>query len=144
VILVDAQRVNASRPGRPLFRDLSLTVSTGDRLGIVGINGCGKSTLLRVLAGQERPESGEVRMGRGARVAMLAQEPVLAGSSVHEAAGGTWESDSIVDRLGLGHLLDTPVDQLSGGQAKRVALARALVETGGPADPRRADEPPRS
>lgn len=138
MILVDAQRVNASRPGRPLFRDLSLTVSTGDRLGIVGINGCGKSTLLRVLAGQERPESGEVRMGRGARVAMLAQEPVLAGSSVHEAAGGTWESDSIVDRLGLGQLLDTPVDQLSGGQAKRVALARALVE---PADLLILDEP---
>jgi ATPase subunit of ABC transporter with duplicated ATPase domains len=51
MILVDAQKVGASRPGKPLFADLSVTVSTGDRLGIVGLNGCGKSTLLRVLAG---------------------------------------------------------------------------------------------
>jgi len=51
VILVDLERVTARRPDRPLFESLSLTISSEDRLGVVGVNGTGKSTLLRVLAG---------------------------------------------------------------------------------------------
>ncbi|NCZ71467.1 MAG: ATP-binding cassette domain-containing protein, partial [Actinobacteria bacterium] len=47
MIVLDAQGLAASRPNRPLFADISITVSTGDRVGVVGINGCGKSTLLR-------------------------------------------------------------------------------------------------
>ena len=127
MILVDLVRVGASRPGKPLFADLSLTINTGDRLGIVGINGCGKSTLMRVMSGADLPEAGTVRMGGGVRVAVLDQEPRLTGGTVHEAAGAGWESDAVLDRLGMGAHLDTPVDRLSGGQAKRVALARALT-----------------
>ena len=51
MILVDAAGVTVSRPGKPLFEGLDVTVSSGDRLGVVGINGGGKSTLLKVLAG---------------------------------------------------------------------------------------------
>ena len=127
MILVDLVRASASRPGKPLFTDLSLTISTGDRVAIVGINGCGKSTLLRSLAGIENPESGTVRIGRDAVVVMLEQEPRFSGVTVSEAAGGSWESDAILDRLGLGPLLSESVDTLSGGQAKRVALAKALT-----------------
>lgn len=127
MILVDLVRVGASRPGKPLFADLSLTINTGDRLGIVGINGCGKSTLMRVMSGADLPESGTVRAGSGVRIAVLDQEPRLEAGTVHEAAGASWESDAVLDRLGMGSHLDTPVDRLSGGQAKRVALARALV-----------------
>ena len=126
-ILVDATEVSAARPGRPLFERLSLTISTGDRLGVVGINGGGKSTLLRVLAGTESPESGSVRFGKGVRVGHLEQRPELDGTTVHEAAGGTWSSDAVLDRLGMGGLVDRPVSELSGGQAKRVALAAALT-----------------
>ena len=50
MIVLDAEHLAASRPNRPLFRDVSLTLSDGDRVGVVGINGCGKSTLLRMLA----------------------------------------------------------------------------------------------
>ena len=53
-----------SRPNRPLFSDVSLTVSAGDRLRVVGINGTGKSTLLSVIAGTRQPEGGAVRRGR--------------------------------------------------------------------------------
>src|SRR6478609_7968779 len=136
MILLDATDLAASRPGRQLFSGVSLTLSTGDRLGLVGINGTGKSTLLRVLAGKADPESGTLRPGRGARVVMLDQADDLPAGTVHQAvAPGShpereWEVDAILSRLGIGDLADVPTDRLSGGQAKRVALARALVEVG--------------
>jgi ATP-binding cassette subfamily F protein uup len=127
VILVDAKGVSASRPGKPLFGDLSLTVSTGDRMGIVGINGGGKSTLLRILAGTGEPEGGSIRRGRGARIAMLDQDPKLDAGTVRQAVGDDWQALAVLDRLGMGALLDADTSTLSGGQAKRVALARTLV-----------------
>jgi len=136
VILLDASDLGASRPGRQLFEHISLTLSTGDRLGLVGINGTGKSTLLRVLAGKAEPEQGTVRRGRGARVVMLDQADDLPAGTVHEAvAPGAhpdreWEADAILSRLGIAELSQVSTDRLSGGQAKRVALARALVEVG--------------
>jgi ATP-binding cassette subfamily F protein uup len=126
-ILVDLERVTSRRPDRALFESLSLTISTGDRLGVVGVNGTGKSTLLRVLAGTAEPESGIVRRGRGVRVGLLDQQPVLPAGSVRAAVGSGWEAAEILERLGMGGLADADVATLSGGQAKRVALARVLV-----------------
>ncbi|HEX7276356.1 MAG TPA: ABC-F family ATP-binding cassette domain-containing protein [Acidimicrobiales bacterium] len=129
MILVDVERAAVRRPDRPLFEDLSVTVSTGDRLGVVGRNGAGKSTLLRILAGAGEPEEGSVRRGRGVRVAFLDQHPALPAGTVREAVGEGWEAAAILDRLGMGGGLgDADVATLSGGQAKRVALARALLE----------------
>jgi ATP-binding cassette subfamily F protein uup len=132
VILVDAAGLAVSRPGKPLFTDLSVTVATGDRLGVVGINGCGKSTLLQVLAGTREPEAGTVRRGRGVRTSVLDQDVPLPPGTVAEVVGHGWEGASVLDRLGMGGALDTEVATLSGGQVKRVALARALVAVGGP------------
>ncbi|MGD9702807.1 MAG: ABC-F family ATP-binding cassette domain-containing protein [Acidimicrobiia bacterium] len=126
-ILIDAQGLAAARPNRPLFRDLSLTVSDGDRIGVVGINGSGKSTLLRMLAGELPPEAGVVRWGRGARIGFLPQEPHLPAGTVRDAVGEEWRGEAILDRLGMGGLLDAPTTELSGGQAKRVALSRLLA-----------------
>jgi ABC transport system ATP-binding/permease protein len=126
-ILLDAERVTASRPNRPLFTDLSFTLNDGDRIGVVGINGCGKSTLLRILAADIEPESGVVRRGRGMRLGFLGQSPSLPVTTVREAAGGTWQSDALLDRLGMGPMMDARTDRLSGGQAKRVALSRLLA-----------------
>ncbi len=127
MILIDAERLAASRPNRPLFADVSVTISDGDRLGVVGLNGSGKSTLLRMLAGELRPETGEVRWGRGARVGFLLQNPVLPAGTVREAVGGEWQGEAMLDRLGMTPLLDASTAELSGGQAKRAALARLLV-----------------
>lgn len=138
VILLDAQGLTASRPGKPLFDDLSLTIRTGDRLAVVGINGSGKSTLLAQLAGWIAPEAGTIRRGRSARVVVLDQQAVLAAGTsdvvptVLDAAGGGWQAEAVLERIGLGGIGDRPVDGLSGGQAKRVALARALVDVGEP------------
>src|SRR6478609_10281197 len=136
MILLDATDLSASRPGRQLFSDVSITLSTGDRLGLVGINGTGKSTLLRVLAGKAEPEEGALRPGRGARVVMLDQADDLPAGTVRQAvAPGShpereWEVDAILSRLGIGDLADVATDRLSGGQTKRVSLARVLVEVG--------------
>ena len=128
VILVDLQRVAVRRPDRALFEDLSLTVGTGDRLGVVGRNGTGKSTLLRVLAGVQDPEDGMVRRSRDVRVGLLAQRPDLPAGDVRSAVGSHWEAAAILERLGMGRLATADVASLSGGQAKRVALARVLVD----------------
>lgn len=143
MILIDAVELTMTRPDKPLFDGVSLTVSAGDRIGVIGINGTGKSTLLRVLAGTTEPESGEVRFGRGVTVSVLDQEAALPAGTVFEAvdaagSGERWEIEEVLQRLGMGQHLERSTDSLSGGEAKRVALARALLK---PADLLILDEP---
>ena len=134
MILVDAVGLTASRPGRPLFCDVSVTLGSGDRVAVVGLNGSGKSTLLRQLAGRVEPEAGVVRRGRGTRVVVLDQDAPLPGATIGEVTGRTWDAAAILDRLDLGGRLDDATVTLSGGETKRVALARALVEVGPPGE----------
>ncbi len=160
MILLDAVGLTMTRPDRDLFRDVALTISAGERIGVVGINGTGKSTLLRVLAGSVEPESGTLRFGRGVTVSTLDQEAPLPSGTVIEAVVGLatgderrWEAAEVLDRLGMGGHVDRRTDSLSGGEAKRVALAAALlgarsIETtssglasAGPADLLILDEP---
>lgn len=127
MILIDAQGLKASRPNRPLFENISLTLSDGDRIGVVGLNGCGKSTLLRILSGDYAPDAGVVRYGRGARIGILAQQPALPSGSVRDAVSADWRGEAMLDRLGMSGLIDAQTNELSGGQQKRVALAKLLV-----------------
>ncbi len=129
-VLVDLQSVGVTMADRALFADLAVTIGTGDRLGVVGINGTGKSTLLRVLAGRLEPDAGVVRRGRGVRTAYLGQSPELPSGTVGAAVGNGWEAAAALDRLGMAPFVDADVATLSGGQAKRVALARVLADPG--------------
>ena len=143
MILIDAVGLSMTRPDRPLFVDVSLTVSSGDRIGVVGINGTGKSTLLRVLAGIVEPEKGSVVPGSHVRVSMLDQDAPLPAGSVSDAVIQStetqiWEAESVLTKLGMGGHLQRDTASLSGGEIKRVALARALVE---PSDLLVLDEP---
>ncbi len=137
-VLVDLQQVSARRGERVLFDDLSLTVNDGDRVGVVGINGTGKSTLLEIVAGVETPDTGLTRRGHGVRVGYLAQEPFLPAGDVRSAVGPGWQADAALERLGMGGAGSTDVAALSGGQAKRVALAALLAR---PAEVLVIDEP---
>ncbi|WP_436795023.1 ABC-F family ATP-binding cassette domain-containing protein [Actinospongicola halichondriae] len=132
MILVDATDLRVARPDRVLFEDLSVTISSGDRIAVVGVNGTGKSTLLGALAGSRPPEDGTIRRGQGARVSHLDQDAPLPAGTVASVTGDRWEAAAVRDRLGLAGLDDRPTDQLSGGQIKRVALARALLTCGPP------------
>ena len=124
---------------KPLLDHVNLTISDGDRIGVVGRNGAGKSTLLRVLAGVEEPDSGSISCRRGLSVAYLPQTPDLRdGDTITQAAlsylparpgenieMAAFEAQTILTQLGFTDL-QTPVSSLSGGQRMRVAIAGVL------------------
>ncbi|UEM02160.1 ATP-binding cassette domain-containing protein [Skermanella rosea] len=121
--------------GLPVFEKIDLGIARGDKVCLVGRNGSGKSTLMKLLAGQIAPDDGERFLQPGARVAYLAQEPSFEGyATVHDfvAEGlppddqdSLHRVDAVLDRLALA--VDRSPMELSGGEARRAALGRALV-----------------
>jgi len=138
MILIDIHDVTLSHARGDVLSKVSLTVSSGDRLGVVGHNGAGKSTLLGIATGSIIPDSGVVRKEGGVQVATLPQRPVFEDVTALEAVGDSWEAAAVLDRLGLGHRTGDQVQTMSGGEQRRVALARALVA---PSDLLVLDEP---
>jgi ATPase subunit of ABC transporter with duplicated ATPase domains len=135
--LLGAESLRLEYPTRVIFDDVSLGIEEGDRIGIVGRNGDGKSTLLRLLAQRIEPDGGRVTHRRGVTLGMLDQadtvdeeltvaQAVVGGLEEHEWAGDARTRDVIA-----GLLRDVPWDgvvgALSGGQRRRVALAKLLV-----------------
>ena len=130
------QGVSVTFGGGPLFEGVDLPISRGDRACLVGRNGSGKSTLMKILAGINQPDGGTRFIQPGVRVAYLPQEPDFNGfATVHDyvAAGlppGDHDElhrvDAVIDRLGVVDGERSPVG-LSGGESRRVALARTLV-----------------
>ncbi|GDY29852.1 ABC-F family ATP-binding cassette domain-containing protein [Gandjariella thermophila] len=141
VNLVNLEGVHKSYGVRPLLDDVSLGVGEGQRIGVVGLNGGGKTTLLEVLSGIGPPDAGRVSRTRGLRMAVVTQRTELPeGATVRQAvldplgfvAEHEWAADprvrAVLDGLGLTALgMDAPVDTMSGGERRRVALAAALV-----------------
>ena len=123
--------------GRPLFEAIDLPIAKGDRFCLVGRNGSGKSTLMRALAGEIDIDAGDRFLQPGSRVVHLPQDPKPpAGQRVFDyvsgglpPADGTIPRDHLVEAAIAGVALDPErtVDALSGGEARRAALARALV-----------------
>ncbi len=126
-ILVDLQHVTVRGFEKILFDNLDLTIETGDRVGVVGINGAGKSTLLRIIGGESLPDSGAIRRGKNVRIGYLEQIPRLPSGTVRDALGHDWQIEATMDRLGMAHEFETLIEQLSGGQLKRVALAQLFT-----------------
>jgi ATP-binding cassette subfamily F protein uup len=137
-ILIDLEKVTLQGSDRAIFEDLTMTISSGERIGVVGINGVGKTTLLNIVAGTVTPDSGHIRRGRDLRVQFLPQIPSLPRGTVRETLGAGWQVDAVLDRLAMLDAVDTPTTALSGGQLKRVALARVFAE---PSDVLILDEP---
>jgi ATP-binding cassette subfamily F protein 3 len=92
MLLISANNIAVDYGGRTIFSDVSLDITSGERIGLVGENGAGKSTLLRVLAGQERPDEGSVVYSKGLRLGYLVQEPHFAPDvTVYDAVAGAHE-----------------------------------------------------
>jgi ATP-binding cassette subfamily F protein uup len=138
VNLISLEKAAKAYAHRSLLDGVSLGVSAGDRIGVVGRNGAGKSTLLAMLAGLVQPDTGRVAMTTGLRIGYLPQSDQLAGTVgeiVFGNEGGPvptpWEADprarTIVAELLPGIGLDAAAPRLSGGERRRVALASLLI-----------------
>ena len=81
--IINAQKISKAFGAKPLFEEVSFTVSEGDRIGLIGPNGSGKSTLLRILAGTEQPDSGKVAVRKLLQLSYVEQDSrFVAGASV--------------------------------------------------------------
>jgi ATP-binding cassette subfamily F protein uup len=142
--LVNLNAVEKGYGTRSVLCQITVGVSAGDRVGVVGRNGDGKSTLLRLIVGAEAPDSGIVTRSRDLETVLLAQDDELAGhATIREALVGgraehEWAGDAafrpVLDGLlggvGLDRFrsgLDTAIGPLSGGERRRIALARVLL-----------------
>ena len=131
--LLALKTVHLTFGGTPLLERVDLSVRPGDRIALVGRNGSGKSTLLKIAAGQIEPDSGEVFASPGATVRYLPQEPDLSGFDTvlaYVEAGMTGgdpmhRAQYLIDHLNLDG--DKDPETLSGGEARRAALARTLA-----------------
>ena len=136
--LLGCESVHLEYPTKKVFDSVTLGIDEGDRIGVVGGNGDGKSTLLSLLAGSVEPDDGRVLRRGGTTVRMLEQTDALDSNStvayavVGDAAEHTWASDARSRAIIRGLIADVPwegrIGDLSGGQRRRVDLARVLIE----------------
>ena len=138
--VVNLEEVSKAFDIKELLISVSLGVSEGDRIGIVGRNGSGKSTLMKIMADIEPPDSGRVTKSNAAKIGLLSQvdlanpestvgEVVLGDAQKHE-----WASDPNIREVFTGlfgsfddHIFDRKFGQLSGGERRRVGLAKLLI-----------------
>ncbi|AXI72044.1 ABC-F family ATP-binding cassette domain-containing protein [Streptomyces bacillaris] len=145
VNLVNVEQVSKVYGTRALLDGVSLGVSEGDRIGVVGRNGDGKTTLIRMLAKLEEADSGRVTHNGGLRLGVLTQhdsldpgatirQEVIGDLADHEWAGSAKIRDVLTGLFGglalpgFEHGLDTVIAPLSGGERRRIALAKLLIE----------------
>ena len=144
--LVNFKSVDKGYGSRSVLRDITLGISAGDRIGIVGRNGDGKSTLLKLISGAESPDAGAVTHVGDLHLAMIDQgDDLNSGKTIRDELVGAradheWAGDatfrSVLDGL-LGGVelrrfplgMDTPIGPLSGGERRRIALARLLLDS---------------
>ena len=148
--LITAEHLTHSYTERLLLDDTSFSLGENEKVGIIGINGTGKSTLLKILAGIVEPDSGKITMGRNLRIGYLSQKPEFANKITALEAALPLKKDiadspanyepqakNMMNKLGFKNYTQ-PIEELSGGQRKRIALIRTLLT---PADILILDEP---
>ncbi len=138
--IISAQGLSKRYGVAPLFKNISFTVSEGDRIGVIGPNGSGKSTLLEMLCGKTKPDSGDVAVRKGTRLSYVKQisefapgitiqaviESALERASVPQSERAARSAETL-GRAGFTEL-EIPAATLSGGWRKRLAIAEALVQ----------------
>jgi len=138
---VNIEEVSKAFDIRPLLDGVSLGVSEGDRIGIVGRNGSGKSTLMKIIAGIEEPDAGRVTKTSDSRIGILSQiDTAHANATVGDLVIGNrekheWARDPLIREIFTGlfggfddHLFERVFASLSGGEKRRVGLAKLLID----------------
>jgi ATP-binding cassette subfamily F protein uup len=144
--LVNLKDLYKGYGSRSVLRDITLGVAAGERIGVVGANGDGKSTLLRLIAGVETPDEGAITRAGDLHIDLLGQrdelddsrtirEELVGGRADHEWAADATFRSVLVGLLGGVELrrfplgMDTPIAPLSGGERRRIALAKLLLDS---------------
>lgn len=135
--IINIEHISKIFGGKVIFDDVSCGISEGEKIGVIGINGTGKTTLLRVLAGLEQPDEGQVITQNGIRIAYLQQNPAFPEEKtvLSYVTDGMWDMDwtlqseakSMLNQLGIVEH-EQPLAELSGGQRRKAALVRTLVQ----------------
>jgi ABC transport system ATP-binding/permease protein len=139
--LVNIEEVSKAFDIRALLERVSLGVSEGDRIGIVGRNGSGKSTLMKIIASVETPDQGRVTKANSVKIGLLSQADKADPNStvgdvvIGDRAKHEWASDSGIREVFTGlfggfddHLFERTFATLSGGEKRRVGLAKLLID----------------
>ncbi len=139
--IINTQGISKHFGANPLFQNVSFTVSEGDRIGLIGPNGSGKSTLLRILAGDVRPDSGEIAVRKRTRLSCVQQDSMFkSGDTVRSVVQSAMERAAVpesergtrfAETLGRAGFedLETEASALSGGWQKRLAIVEAVVQS---------------
>jgi sulfate-transporting ATPase len=139
--VIEFDKVSKGYGDRLLVDDLNLKIPAGSIVGVIGPNGAGKTTLLRMIAGQEKPDSGEVRMGQTVSLAYLDQsrdildgektvwEEISGGEELIDLGGRKRNSRAYTASFNFqGSDQQKQVKVLSGGERNRIHLARMLTK----------------
>ena len=141
-IVIEADGVAKSYDDNLLYDDLNFTVPPGAIVGVIGGNGAGKSTLFKMIADQEHPDQGNIRVGETVKLAYVGQmreldgdktvwEEVSDGQDIISVNGYEIPSRAYIGRFNFkGNSQQKYVKQLSGGERNRLNLAKLLKEGG--------------
>lgn len=131
--IINIEHISKIYGEKTIYDDASFGIQQGDKIGIIGINGTGKSTLLKMVAGAETPDEGQIIRQNGLKTAYLPQNPVFPdGADIRSYAfengdGEDWQVESNLMELGITEF-DRKIRHLSGGQKRRVVLAKTLAQ----------------
>ncbi|MGF1695454.1 ATP-binding cassette domain-containing protein [Vibrio lamellibrachiae] len=132
-----AQSLTLSYTSSALFKELSITVNRGDKIGLIGHNGCGKSSLLKLLDGQYEPSEGHISKAKQCLLSYVEQhipdelkfKTVLTALAETLDEGEQWRAELLLSELGFSESTwNMPVVNCSGGQQMRFLLARAIIK----------------
>lgn len=130
--IINIEHISKIYGEKTIYEDASFGIQQGDKIGIVGINGTGKSTLLKMVAGEEVPDEGQIIRQNGLKIAYVPQNPAfpegadIRSYAFEKGAGEDWQVESNLTELGITDL-DQKIEHLSGGQKRRVVLAKTLA-----------------
>jgi zinc transport system ATP-binding protein len=132
--LLKVQNVSLTRDGKKVLDNVSFALDEGEITTLIGPNGAGKTTLIRIVLGLQKATSGSIELKKGIRIGYMPQKlmidfslPLSVKAFLKLADNSTQAAKEALELVGVGHLMDSPMAHLSGGETQRVLLARALM-----------------